>query len=186
MDSEISVNEEFLIKQAKSDPTHFRELYDLYFEEIFRFVIRRVRELEISKDITQQVFLKALIGLEKYVYREVPFSSYLYRIAANECNQFFRDSSKVRYVSMDSDIAASLITEIEPAESTSETELSDLSKALGELSNKELLLIELRFFEKRGFKEIGQILNISENLTKVRTYRLLKRIKKVLEKSHEK
>lgn len=52
MDSEISVNEEFLIKQAKSDPTHFRELYDLYFEEIFRFVIRRVRELEISKDIT--------------------------------------------------------------------------------------------------------------------------------------
>ncbi|MEB2774162.1 sigma-70 family RNA polymerase sigma factor [Algoriphagus sp. D3-2-R+10] len=186
MGSEISVSEEFLIRQAKSDPTHFRELYDLYFEEIFRFIIRRVREIEISKDITQQVFLKALLGLEKYVYREVPFSSYLYRIAANECNQFFRDSSKVRYVSMDADIQASLITEIEPEESSSETDLSNLSKALEELSIKELLLIELRFFEKKGFKEIGFILNITENLAKVRTYRLLNKIKKVLEKSHEK
>ncbi|MDR7130167.1 RNA polymerase sigma-70 factor (ECF subfamily) [Algoriphagus sp. 4150] len=185
MDREISVNEEFLIRRAKSDPTHFRELYELYFEQIFRFINRRVGELEISKDITQQVFLKALIGLEKYVYREVPFSSYLYRIAANECNQFFRDSSKVRYVSMDSDIKASLITEIEPEYSTRETDLSELSKALGELSVKELLLVELRFFEKRGFKEIGFILNITENLAKVRTYRLLDKLRKVLEKSHE-
>ncbi|WP_157243387.1 RNA polymerase sigma factor [Algoriphagus resistens] len=186
MDREISVNEEFLIRQAKSDPAHFRELYDLYFEEIFWFIIRRVRELEISKDITQQVFLKALVGLEKYVYREVPFSSYLYRIAANECNQFFRDSSKVRYVSVDEGIKALLITEIEPAESNTDTDLSNLSKALGKLSNKELLLIELRFFEKKGFREIGFILNITENLAKVKTYRLLNKLKKVLEKSHEK
>jgi RNA polymerase sigma-70 factor (ECF subfamily) len=186
MESEIPVNEKFLIQQAKSDPTHFRALYDQYFEEIYRFIFRRVRELEISKDITQQVFLKALIGLDKYIYRDLPFSSYLYRIAANECHQFFRDSSKVRYVSIDSDIQASLITEIEPEQSTHDTDLSNLNEALKELSKDELLLIELRFFEKMTFKEIGFILNISENLAKVRTYRLLTKIKKVLEKSHEK
>jgi RNA polymerase sigma-70 factor (ECF subfamily) len=186
MESEISVNEKIIIQQAKADPSHFRALYDHYFEEIYRFIFRRIRELEISKDITQQVFLKALIGLDKYIYRDVPFSSYLYRIAANECNQFFRDSSKVRYVSIDSEIQTSLFTEIESEESTHETDLSNLSKALEELSKEDLLLIELRFFEKMAFKEIGFILNISENLAKVRTYRLLTKIKTVLEISHEK
>lgn len=186
MESEIRVNEAFLIKQAKSDPAHFQKLYNLYFEEIFRFINRRVNELEISKDITQQVFLKALIGLDRYVYRDLPFSSYLYRIAANECNQFFRDSKKVRYVSLDAENLTIFFTEAEPEESTSETDLNNLKKALEGLSLKELLLIELRFFEKKGFKDIGFILNITENLAKVRTYRLLKKIKTEIEKSHEK
>ncbi|UZD23509.1 sigma-70 family RNA polymerase sigma factor [Algoriphagus halophytocola] len=182
MQSGISTSEEFLIKQAKSDPSHFRALYDLYFEEIFRFIVRRVGELEISKDITQQVFLKALIGLENYTYKNIPFSSYLYRIATNECNQFFRDSRKVRYVSIDAQDQSSLFTKIETEKSINEDDLTNLQEALEKLSSEELLMVELRFFEKRSFKEIGFILNISENLAKVRTYRILKKIKKVLEK----
>ena len=186
MESEIAVNEKDLIQQAQSDPTHFRQLYNLHFEEIFRFVIRRVGDIETAKDITQQVFLKALLSLDKYIYRNVPFSSYLYRIAANECNQFFRDTSKVRYVSMDSDIQSTLISEISPEDTSSESELPDLSKAMESLSVKELLAIELRYFEKKSFKEIAFILKISENLAKVRTYRILKKLKTALGKSHEK
>ena len=36
----------------------------------------------------------------------------------------------------------------------------------------------MRFFEKRAFKEIGEILNITENNAKVRTYRVLDEMKK--------
>ena len=36
----------------------------------------------------------------------------------------------------------------------------------------------MRFFEKRSFKEIGQVLNITENNAKVRTYRALEQMKK--------
>ncbi|WP_439487298.1 RNA polymerase sigma factor [Algoriphagus sp.] len=186
MESEVPVNEKDLIELAKSDPTHFRQFYDLHFEEIFRFIIRRVGDKETAKDITQQVFLKALISLDKYTYRNVPFSSYLYRIAANECNQFFRDTSKVRYVSMDSDIYSILISEISPEDASYESELPELSSAMKTLSGKELLAIELRYFEKKSFKEIAFILKISENLAKVRTYRILKKLKTALEKSHEK
>ncbi|SFT46561.1 RNA polymerase sigma-70 factor, ECF subfamily [Algoriphagus locisalis] len=186
MGSEISVDERLLIQQAKSDPAHFRVLYDLYFEEILRFIVRRVGEVEQAKDLSQQVFLKALLGLKTYVYKDIPFSSYLYRIAANECHQYFRDSTKVRFVTMDVEIQASLFSELEQESNSRESDLTLLKKALDGVSDQELLLIELRFFEKRGFKEIGFILNVTENLAKVRTYRLLKKLKSVIENSHEK
>ena len=49
-----------------------------------------------------------------------------------------------------------------------------------ELPEDELQLIEMRFFEKRSFKEIGEILEITENNAKVKTYRILEKLKKII------
>ena len=48
------------------------------------------------------------------------------------------------------------------------------------LAEEELALIEMRYFERRPFKEIGEILNITENNAKVKLYRILEKIKKIL------
>jgi RNA polymerase sigma-70 factor (ECF subfamily) len=42
-------------------------------------------------------------------------------------------------------------------------------------------MLELRFFEKRAFKEIGDILNMTENNAKVKVYRLLQKMRKLFE-----
>ncbi|MGB1032673.1 MAG: RNA polymerase sigma factor, partial [Flavobacteriales bacterium] len=52
-----------------------------------------------------------------------------------------------------------------------------LAKKLTQLSSADFLLIEMRFFEKRPFKEIAEILEITENNAKVKTYRALDRLK---------
>ena len=52
-----------------------------------------------------------------------------------------------------------------------------------ELPEDELQLIELRFFEKRAFKEIAEILNLTETNAKVKLYRILERVKKTLTKT---
>ena len=44
------------------------------------------------------------------------------------------------------------------------------------------MLFELRFFEKRPFKEIAEILNLTETNAKVKLYRILERVKKTLTK----
>jgi RNA polymerase sigma-70 factor (ECF subfamily) len=51
-----------------------------------------------------------------------------------------------------------------------------------ELPEDELQLIEMRFFEKRAFKEIAEIMMMTENNAKVKLYRILERIKKILTK----
>ena len=60
--------------------------------------------------------------------------------------------------------------------------ISALKKALLYLSEEELLLIELRYFEERPFAEVAQIMEITENNAKVKTYRVLDKLREVYAK----
>lgn len=50
---------------------------------------------------------------------------------------------------------------------------------LQRLSEDELQFIQLRFIEERPFKEVAEILEISENYAKVKTYRVLDKMKRL-------
>jgi RNA polymerase sigma-70 factor (ECF subfamily) len=50
---------------------------------------------------------------------------------------------------------------------------------LERLSPDELMVIELRFMEARPFAEISEILGVTENYAKVKTYRVLDKMKKL-------
>ncbi len=169
-----------IIQAAQTDPARFRPLYDRYYENIFRFVYRRTNEQSLSADICSQVFLKAIQKLDKYQFKGVPFSAWLYRIASNEVAQHFRNLNKNRVVSADDYHLNDIIDEVvEQKDDYLRTLLLD---ALDQLREKDLELIELRFFEQRPFKEIAEILNITESNAKVRTYRILEKLKKILTK----
>ena len=58
-----------------------------------------------------------------------------------------------------------------------------LVSSLDELRKGDLEILELRFFEKRPFKEVADILGITESNAKVRTYRVLERLKKIMLKN---
>jgi RNA polymerase sigma-70 factor (ECF subfamily) len=60
---------------------------------------------------------------------------------------------------------------------TSQQQKRLLLHALSALKKHELNLIELRFFEKRSFKEIGELQNITENNAKVKTFRALEKLR---------
>lgn len=165
------------IEQAKADPKKFEPLYTKYYESILRFVYQRVDDKQDAYDVVSQVFLNALENLHKYEHRGLPLSSWLFRIAINELNQFFRKKKKFRAVNLDTIGMLGLMEEME--DSDVEGNLSRLKECLTRLSSADFLIIEMRFFEERPFKEIGDILEITENNAKVRTYRALDRLKRV-------
>jgi len=171
-------DEESLILKSQADSEAFRPLYEKYFKRIFLFVHHRVGDKALTADITSQVFLKALLNINKFSFRGLPFSAWLFRIALNECNDFFRKNKRYRLVTMEEGMVDHLYEEL-----TSETRLEDLRQRLPsilqKLSVNELQIIELRFFEQRPFKEVGDILGISETYAKVRVYRILEKMKKL-------
>ena len=175
-------DEESLILKSQADSEAFRPLYEKYFKRIFLFVHHRVGDKSLTADITSQVFLKALLNINKFSFRGLPFSSWLFRIALNECNDFFRKNKRYRLVTMEEGMVDHLYEEL-----TAETRLEDLRQQLPsilqKLSVNELQIIELRFFEQRPFKEVGDILGISETYAKVRVYRILEKMKKLFLKS---
>jgi RNA polymerase sigma-70 factor (ECF subfamily) len=175
--SEEAMQQEWLeIQAAQKDRSLFRPLYDRYYEPIFRFIHRRTSDESLSADICSQVFLKAMQRLDGYRFQGVPFSAWLFRIASNEIAQYFRQTQKNRVVSVEDFTLGDLIDEMD--EENSERYRSILIATLDELKEKDLELIELRFFEQRPFKEIAEILTITESNAKVRTYRILERLKK--------
>jgi RNA polymerase sigma-70 factor (ECF subfamily) len=176
------VEEKSIIEKSQNDPAHFRPLYEKYFKRIFLFVHRRVGDKSTTADITSQIFLKALTNIKKYEARGLPFSSWLFRIALNECNSFFRKTKRDRLVSLDTISVNELFEDL-----TAEYGLEDLRRQLPyllqRLSADELQLIELRYFEQRPFREVAELLGISETYAKVRVYRTLDKMKKMFMKS---
>jgi RNA polymerase sigma-70 factor (ECF subfamily) len=65
-------------------------------------------------------------------------------------------------------------------EDTSEETRKVLIDKIGKLKEDEVQMIELRFFEKRSFKEIGDILEITENNAKVKAHRVINKLKLLL------
>jgi len=171
----VNSEDELHIDAAKKDPKHFRYFYDKHYKEIFVFIYRRTDDEEVTADITQQVFLKAMQSIDRYNYRGIPFSAWLYRIASNEVTQHFRDQQKFRIVRLENDDVNEMMDEdyghIEFAKR--EALFSEMKK----LNAADLELLEMRFFEKRTFKEIGDIKGITENNAKVKVHRILNRVR---------
>jgi RNA polymerase sigma-70 factor (ECF subfamily) len=171
------------IRLAKVNPAHFAPLYKRYHEQIFRYIYLRMEDDEMAYDITSQVFVKAIQHISTYEYRGVPFSSWLYRIAKSELYQSFRDKQANRMINVDTMQLGHIVDELE--EENDELNRKRLVKGLAQLKEKEIQFIEMRFFEKRSFKEIGEILGITENNAKVKTFRVLEKLKSIVKSTHE-
>jgi RNA polymerase sigma-70 factor (ECF subfamily) len=171
-------DEERIILRCQTDPASFEVLYEKYFKKIFLFVLHRVGDKALTSDITQQVFVKALTNIRKFQFRGLPFSSWLFRVAINECNEIFRQSKRMRVVTLEEASVETLHEEL-----TTETSREDLEMKMPMILEKlkpgELTIIELRFFEGRSFREIGEIVNMTEINAKVHTYLIIKKMKKL-------
>jgi RNA polymerase sigma-70 factor, ECF subfamily len=167
-----------IILQAKQDPAAFKPLYEKYFKRIFLFIYHRVEERDTAADLSAQVFLKGLTRISQYHERGLPFSSWLYRIAVNECNDYFRRNKRARVVYVEEPSFHNLFEEMFPDNPREELE-KKLHQVLQKLKPEELQIIELRFFEDMPFKMVAEVLNITETYAKVRTYRTIDKMKKI-------
>ena len=162
---------------AQDDPNEFAPIYNRYYDEIFVYISKRIEDLDIVADVTSKTFTNCLINLHKFKFMGVPFSAWLYKIAINEVRLFFRArKNHPRSIS----ITETELRELQ--EETIEESLYDeahrmLPELLGHLSEPELQMIELRFFEKKSFKDIGFVMGLTEVNAKVKTYRILKKLR---------
>ena len=172
--------EQQYIQKAKKDRKFFGFLYEKYYRAIFIFIFKKVQDETNAGDICSRTFMKAMINIEKYEDRGFPFSSWLYRIASNEVNLFFREQKKIFTIEIKENDLFELMNEVE--EDKSEENQKKLLIAIENLPLDQSQLIEMRFFEQISFREIGNIFEISEASAKMRVYRILEKLKKELGK----
>jgi RNA polymerase sigma-70 factor, ECF subfamily len=167
------------ISKAQKDPREFAPVYDKYYDDIFIYISRRIEDLDIVADVTSRTFTNCLSNLHKFRYMGVPFSAWLYKIAMNEIRQFFRSKKRYPRTVCLTEYNLNELGEETVVESEYDKAHELVPKLLSQLNEKDLQCIELRFFEKKSFKEIGYLLGLTEVNAKVRTYRILKKLKKI-------
>ena len=66
-------DERLLIEAAQQDPARFAELYEINFERVYAYVVRRVGNRTETEDLTSEVFHQALANLRRFEWRGIPY-----------------------------------------------------------------------------------------------------------------
>jgi RNA polymerase sigma-70 factor, ECF subfamily len=168
------MDEADLLDRIRNRPESFAELFKLYYQPIFGYIIRRTGSFDDSADIAAETFLKAFQHIHKFKYTGVAVKVWLYRIATNEVNLYFRNKLKHNSIFERIDIEDKKIFEDYLAEDRKEIE-AELQKheqfltiqtELKKLPVKYQEVISLRYFEGKKNKEIVEILDINEGTLK--------------------
>jgi RNA polymerase sigma-70 factor (ECF subfamily) len=76
------------------DQNALADLYDWYMPRVYRYAMARLGHQAEAEDLTEEVFLKMLGGISSFRWRDVPFSSWLFRIAHNEIATHYRRTAQ--------------------------------------------------------------------------------------------
>ena len=76
------------------DQQALADLYDWYMPRVYKYVVARVGNPAEAEDLTEEVFLKMLGAIGDFRWREVPFSSWIFRIAHNCIATHYRKSAQ--------------------------------------------------------------------------------------------
>lgn len=179
-----------LVKRSQEkDKDAFSRLFDFYYDKIINYVFRRTLDVEYSKDITSNVFLKALDNINSFKWKNGidSFNAWIFKIATNEINQYFRKQNRYKLIIDDPEIRFNLKSddnlafEIEK-KIDNDKYLIILSKAIKELKPIYQDILHLRYFEEMPYNEISEILNKNESTVRVYAKRAIEELERVLKK----
>ncbi len=164
MPETITDNEERdLIVALPDNPEAFRRLYRHYFARVFAYVAYRVGRRQDAEDITADVFMRVIEKIAQFEYRgEGSFAAWLFRIAYNRVQQFYRQSQKQSFIMLD-DIPDIKSNQMLPDEALMRKEqFARLHDMIASLSTRRQEVISLKFFAGLRNKEIAEILGLDE------------------------
>jgi RNA polymerase sigma-70 factor (ECF subfamily) len=170
--------ERLLVEAAQMDPSRFAELYDIHFERIYAFVVRRLRDRDKAEDVTSEVFHKALANLKGYTWTGAPFAAWLYRIAANALADHLKRAGR-EAANSDDPPEPSAGPEQEAVE-----EQARLFRLVAKLPTEQRRVVFGRFVEQSSIKEIAQQLGKSEGAVKQLQFRALEKLRSQMEGAH--
>ena len=173
-----SVDERVLIEAAKKDPSRFGALYEIHFDRIYAFVIRRLRDREAAEDLTSEVFRKAFASLPKYEFRGAPFAAWLYRIAANAIADYAKSGGRE---------ISGLELECEgssPPDAVDIEQRARLFRLVDDLPGEQRRVVFARFVDEKSIRDVAQDLGKTEGAIKQLQFRALTTLRKQMGGAH--
>ena len=170
-------DERLLIEAAQQDPARFADLYEINFERVYAYIVKRVGNRAESEDLTSEVFHQALANLKRFEWRGIPFAAWLFRIAANLIADRWQRSG--REITSDPGMMESVkanSAEIEEVEWR-----ATLFRLVDSLPAEQRRVVVLRFAEQKSIKEVAREIRKTEGAVKQLQFRALSTLRARME-----
>jgi RNA polymerase sigma-70 factor (ECF subfamily) len=181
-----------LVKQIleSGNRAAYSQLMDEYYEKVYSRMLKMISQPGDAEDLTMEAFNKAFSKLEQYT-PDFAFSTWLYRIAKNNCIDHLRRNKKDNDTMVNQQEAGVGITAHELANqlpspeqlmiTQQETQL--LREIVDTLHPKYKDIIKLHYFKELSCEEIAQQLDLPEGTVKVRLFRARELLYNIMSKS---
>lgn len=193
-----ATDEMLMVRYQRGEAPAFAELVRRHSRAVYNFVLRQLRDENVSEDVTQEVFLRVVQSASEFKH-EARFSTWLYSITRNLCVDHLRRLSHRKHASLDAprranDAEASplieQIADTHPRASAERTAQSSqmqtsLLEALYALPDDQREVFLLREIANLPFKEIAEITDTPENTVKSRMRYALDRLRDTLREFEE-
>ncbi len=171
--------EELIDKIKRGSISAFETLIKRYKVQIYKLILRIVKDPKEAEDLTQEVFLKIYENIAKFKGNS-SFYTWIYRISLNVALTYLR-GQKRKLEFIDDMIYPSRLTNVDEDIENKEL-IETIFKAAEGLPKKEKLVFILKFQAEFSNREISEILRISKDSVKSNLYHALKRIRTYLKK----
>jgi RNA polymerase sigma-70 factor (ECF subfamily) len=179
--SDKAIKDFALIDLARNngDEKAYAELMDRYRKPLYHTMLKMVKNTDDAEDLTIEAFAKAFRGLSKFK-KEYTFSTWLFRIATNNCIDFIR-KKKLETLSISSSFKDDSGDDVEidikdssldPQENAIKSQKEHLMQMIvGKLPVKYQRLVELRYFKELSYEEIADKIDIPLGTVKAQLHR---------------
>ena len=179
----MQIDEESLVKRAQAnDQQAFTQLYEAYFDKIYRYIVVRIGDRTEAEDMTQQVFLKALQSISSFKWKGAPFSAWLYRIAHNQVVDHLRKKSKRPVMPLDESLNVSNGKKESNPETMTEHSfnIEQLLAAASKLTEAQRQVISLRFTSELPTAQVAKIMGKSEGAIKALQHSAIQAMRRMI------
>jgi RNA polymerase sigma-70 factor (ECF subfamily) len=170
-----------LIEASQKDPRRFEDLYERYFDRVYAFALARTGDRTAAEDVTADTFRQAFQNLDRFQWRGVPFSAWLFRIAANNATDV--GLKRGRETTLD---------EVPEAPSSGwEEEFLEVEDRVRVIEHVKRLpkdqrqVIAMRFGQERSIREVARAMDRSEGAVKQLQFRALQNLRGWIGETYE-
>lgn len=170
-----------LVNAAQAgDMAAYGELFELYFDMVFRFVLFRTGDRALAEDLTSETFVRALRRISSVSYQGRDIGAWFVTIARNLIFDHVK-SSRYRLESTTSDII-----ELSPSTHGPEQQVLDLAtneellRCVRKLNADQQECIQLRFLQGLSVAETAQAMDRNEGAVKALQHRAVRRLAQLL------
>lgn len=136
-------------------------LYDKYKDGIYSYCCRFFDNEDDAADCTQEIFIRVFRNIGNFRFKSL-FSTWLYRVAVNNCYSFAKAKNKRYMVSSDNMVDRIREPSPDPSQALSTKEAGEAFKrALSKLKEVQRNVIILRDLEGKSYQEIAKISNMN-------------------------